>query len=207
MEDELKPVVPSRYTITVPAAQIERLGEAREEWERGLAEYFMEVLRSNRWSAIGQPRVTIAYDPALTGIQVQVAVEEPNLIHNGGTIPRRKHRAAMIVAFVGVLLICIAVLMAVTRPGPWGNRADTPGKQSETSSTGHGLPFLSWWNDTSRGILGIAGGKTSAEVDSSPCFVVRAGSPSNSVATRQSNCIPVVPSSTRVMARWLAAST
>jgi hypothetical protein len=197
MEDELKAVVPSRYTITVSAAQLRTVDSARAEWEVDLAAYFLEILRENSWSAIGRPRITIAYDPALTGDEVRVAVEEPDIIYNGGPfrIPRGDGQVWAALTFVIVLIACGFLIVGILRPDwldefpvsfPWTVR---PAQPLVLPWDSDGEQPVSWWGSARDAILGRAPGGSRGEVVASPCLAVRAGEPSTRAATLPGSCI------------------
>ena len=201
MEDELKVMPPTRYTIVVPEDMRFRLGGDIAEWEDELAEYFLEVVRENRWSAVSHPMVRVMYDPRLKGSDIRVSVDESYLAHHGDPVPRRARSSVLTTVLVSsvILLACAYLLALLAIPGLLPTSFETPalpavvgsGVQSAWHSAGDRV--ASWWDgDGGPGNgqegsgpqagdgSGQSGTKVRGEVTVYPMAHVRAGSPSRS---------------------------
>jgi hypothetical protein len=193
MQDELKLMPPSRYTIVVPEDMRFRLRGDVAEWEEELAQYFLEVVRDNGWSAVSHPMVKIVFDSSLTGSDIRVAVDEGYLVHHGGTAPKnaRTSRFTSVLVSVAMLLACAYLLALLAIPGLLPSSFHLPdGVQSAWRSAGDQVD--SWWDgaiaavtggvrDRGRTVIGGEGGESMrGEVTARPWLAVRAGAPSRS---------------------------
>lgn len=194
MQDELKLMPPSRYTIVVPEDMRFRLRGDIAEWEKELAEYFLEVVRDNGWSAVSHPIVKVVFDPSLTGSDIRVAVDESYLVHHGGTAPKRTRASGLSTVLVStaMLLACAYLLALLAIPGLLPSSFHLPdGVESAWRSAGDQVD--SWWGAASGAVAGGIAERTGTgsrageggenmrgEVTSFPWLAVRAGSPSRS---------------------------
>lgn len=188
---------PTRYTVVVPDEMRFRLRGEPGEWETELAEYFLDVVRENGWSAVSHPMVRIVFDPALKGGDIRVAVDESYLLHRGQTVPRRTRGSVLSTVLVSsaMLLACAYLLALLAVPGLLPSGFSVPGGvQSAWSSAGDRVD--SWWDAARARIAGAfesrpsqasgesreGGDATRGVVTASPWLTVRAGSPSRSGA-------------------------
>jgi hypothetical protein len=195
MEDELKLMPPSRYTIVVPDETRVRLRGDIAEWERELSEYFLDVVRDNGWSAVSHPIVKIVYDPALRGSEMRVAVDESYLVHHGGTRPKRARTRGFPTVLISsaMLLACAYLLALLAIPGLLPSSFRVPdGIESAWRSAGSQVD--SWWDAATGAVAGRVAGqgergasadrqgdeRMRGEVTAHPWLSVRAGTPGRS---------------------------
>jgi hypothetical protein len=193
MEDELKMMPPSRYTIVVPENMRFRLQGDIREWEEELADYFLEVVRDNGWSAVSHPIVKVVYDPDLAGSDIRVSVDESYLVHHGGTAPKRARTSGISTFLVSaaMLLACAYLLALLAIPGLLPSSIRLPdGVESAWRSAGDQVD--SWWGgaiatvtggaeDRARAVVGGQDGEMMrGTVSVHPWLSVRSGTPSRS---------------------------
>lgn len=214
MADELKPVAPSRFVLAVPAEQFSRLGSTVREWEEQLAEYLLEVVEENGWSAVDHPRIQILPDPQLRGNTVMVSVDEGYLVRHGRTLRQKKRREVLVpfLASMGAMMASLYMFVLLVTPGmvpAWLPSLRLPTAGAVPTPPGDrplALPPLAAWWDNARDIVTEAASGTiksavrvlreavprrvTGEVGVSPGLNVRAGSPSRTGGVSPSGFLP-----------------
>lgn len=207
MEDELKLVPPSRYTLAVPAEQEPRVRESLPIWREQLIDYFLELARQNGWSVVGQPRIEIAFVPDLRGNTVMVSVDEGYLANHGRPVRRRGRSGPLGLLAKALVSLCImlaglSLFSLIAAPDLWravplpvsdATLREAPGRAAD------------WWRgagpwaaravsdglqSASRAVQEMMPRRLTGEVVASPGLSVRAGSPSTAGGTRADVFLP-----------------
>ena len=212
MEEELRPVPPSRYRIALPAAEVERLRDEIPGWEAELRDYFLQLVRENGWGVASPPEVRIVTDARPGRGQPPVAVENDLLIPGTAMSPLARRRGGPFAAassLVGSVCLYLLVLLASPQAIP---TALQPGALAQ----GAGAVLQAGWGLAQRGAgtlwqgaqdaAGLTIGRAllpaarasespspreyTGVVSASPALAVRAGEPSTRGGVRPGGRMP-----------------